>query len=556
MYAVKKHLVIWMLIPVFSVTAVAQQKQLDSTEFVYSGQYKPSVADVNKMNASPVVIDSTPKIPVTPYSIRSKKINTEFGVEPIVPAQMVGEPLTKLYNSLVKIGMGNYTTPYGELWVNTLRSKDYAAGFRAKHFSSAYTPKGYGYGGFNDDELSVYGKKFLKKHSLIGNADYARNTVHLYGYDTDSFSLDRNNTELRYNLIKANAQLKSHFSDPKEINHDINLGYYTLMDRYDTYENNVKITGEAQTAIEKNTLKVNALVDYYNYKTTIDTVNNTILSFQPSYVAADTNYNAQIGFTVSADVYTNITKYYIYPNLFFSYNIFEHIIIPYAGISGGLQKNSYKSFTDVNPFVLSHLTMMNSNKTIEFYGGLKGTLSATTSYHLRVSQQSLNNMAMFVNDTNGFQNQFAVIYDDAKILSVHAEAGYQLREKIRVNLAGDYYDYKMKNELRAWYKPQVQVTLSGNYNIKDKIVAKLDLFYIANQFAKTYEADTTAANGLKVVGKELKGLLDINIGGEYRYNKKLSFFVTFNNIANFRYYRWSNYPTQKFNFMAGISYSF
>ena len=165
-------------------------------------------------------------------------------------------------------------------------------------------------------------------------------------------------------------------------------------------------------------------------------------------------------------------------------------------------------------------------------------------------------MAMFVNDTTELQNKFIAIYDNAEVLKINGEVGYQLREKLRINLRGDYFNYKMKTELRAWYKPQVQISLSGNYNLKDKIVIKADLFYIDNQFAKTYVSDTTSASGKKAVATELKGVFDANLGAEYRYNKNLGFFLNFNNIANFRYYRWSNYPTQKFSLMAGLSYSF
>ncbi len=163
---------------------------------------------------------------------------------------------------------------------------------------------------------------------------------------------------------------------------------------------------------------------------------------------------------------------------------------------------------------------------------------------------------MFVNDTLGYKNKFNIIYDDAKLVTIHGEAAYQLREKIRFNLAGDYYSYKMETEQKAWYKPQLKVTLSGNYSLKNKIVAKVDVFYIGNQYAKTFENSSASATGILVVPKELKGLLDVNLGAEYRYTKNLGFFLSFNNIANFRYYRWSNYPTQRFSLMGGLSYSF
>jgi outer membrane receptor protein involved in Fe transport len=133
---------------------------------------------------------------------------------------------------------------------------------------------------------------------------------------------------------------------------------------------------------------------------------------------------------------------------------------------------------------------------------------------------------------------------------------FQDREKLRIGLRGDYFNYKMRNELRAWYTPQVRIALNGNYNLRDKFVVKAELFYVDAQFAKTFEPDPTSSTGTKVVAQELKGVFDANLGLEYRYTKKLGFFLNLNNIANARYYRFSNYPLQKFSLMAGLSYSF
>ncbi|MFY9310337.1 MAG: hypothetical protein WAQ28_14930 [Bacteroidia bacterium] len=536
--------------------SLSAQNGLDSMTIVSVGEYKPTIMDAGKINDNPSFSDSTKKIPVSAYSINSKKLYTGFNVEPIQPAQTVGEPLTKLYNALVKLGMGTYSTPYGELWFNSLRSKTSSYGLRYKHLSSSATLKDYGYAGFSDNEVSLYGKKFLKEHSLTGNFDYTRNVVHFYGYDATLYDIDRDSTRQRFNLFSGNAALISHYNDVKRINHDVKLYYYNLADKYGASENNIKSTGVVQTAIGKEMLKVNALVDFYNYKTRLDTINNTVVSVNPNFIATGEKYRINLGFTAAMDMFVK-SKFYFYPNVDLSYNVIDEIIVPYVGLTGGIQKNSYKSFTDKNPFVLSELDMQNTNKKYDFYGGIRGTLSATTAYNARASYSNVNNIALFVNDTSELlHNKFTVIYDDGTLLNIHGEVAYQQREKLRISLGGDYYQYKMKTELRAWYVPQVQITASANYNLRDKIVIKADLFYIDNQFAKTFVQDTTSSSGLKVVAKELKGIFDANIGAEYRYTKKLGFFVNFNNIANFRYYRWSNYPTQRFNFMAGLSYSF
>ena len=152
------------------------------------------------------------------------------------------------------------------------------------------------------------------------------------------------------------------------------MNFYNLQDAYTASESNFKASGYVQTQVLKEVLKVNASIDYYNYKTATDTVNNTIISINPNFIATGEKYRASIGLTAAMDIFVK-SKFYFYPNIDLSYNIVDDIIIPYAGATGKLQKNSFKAITDENPFVLSDLAMRNSNHKYELYGGLKGTLS-------------------------------------------------------------------------------------------------------------------------------------------------------------------------------------
>ncbi|CAN5333388.1 hypothetical protein BH10BAC1_BH10BAC1_07510 [soil metagenome] len=548
-----------MLVFVLSTAVkLSSQTVLDPMLIISVGKYNPVIVDAPKINEKPTIVDSTKKLNVNGYNINnSRKVTTGYDVEPIEAAKMVGEPLTKLYNGLVKIGVGNYKTPYGEAWYNNLRSKEYSYGLRLKHLSSQTTLADYGFGGFSDNEISLYGKKFLKEHTLSGDFDYSRNVVHFYGYDTDLFNItDDDLTIQRFNYFGGSAELKSHYAKAERYNHDVKLNFYNLQDTYKSSESNFKASGYLQTAVLKEVLKVNASVDYYNYKTASDTTNNTIISINPNFIATGEKYRASIGVTGVIDVFVK-SKFYFYPNIDLSYNIVDNIIVPYAGASGKLQKNSFKALSDENPFVLSDLTMNNSNYKYELFGGLKGTLSSTIAYNARVSYSSIDHLALFVTDTKDLlANRFDVIYDDAELLKISGEVAYQQREKLRISLRGEYFNYKMDLEQKAWYKPQMEFTLSANYNLKDKIVAKVDLYYMDSQFAKTFAIDSTSSTGEKVVAQELKGVFDANVGLEYRYTKKLGFFLNFTNIANFRYYRYNNYPTQRIGFMGGLSYSF
>src|SRR6185503_9487831 len=109
--------------------------------------------------------------------INSQKVPTTYNPEPIKPATLEGEPLKRLYKGYVKAGFGNYTTPYGEFFYNSVRSRENGWGIHLKHLSSVATLENKGFSGYSDDAVNLYGKKFIRKYTLFGDADYDRNVL-------------------------------------------------------------------------------------------------------------------------------------------------------------------------------------------------------------------------------------------------------------------------------------------------------------------------------------------------------------------------------------------
>ena len=68
----------------------------------------------------PVINDTVPFITKTDYTVLPSHLKTEYQLKPIKPASMVGTSLDKLYNSYIKLGLGNYVTPLAELSIHNL----------------------------------------------------------------------------------------------------------------------------------------------------------------------------------------------------------------------------------------------------------------------------------------------------------------------------------------------------------------------------------------------------------------------------------------------------
>ena len=553
---VLKITLLFVLLFIFFAGKASAQKQLDSLEFIKMKDYQPTISNAVKLSERPVFSDSTKKLPPSNYRISSKKISTVFNTEQIKPAKMVGEPLAKLYKSLLKFGLGNYTTAYGEYFFNNLRSKEYSYGAHLKHLSSESTLKSFGYSGFSDNAIDVYGKKILDKQTLSTDINYSRNVVHQYGYDATIHNLKDDATIQRFNYFSPSVRLQSHYIDSSKWNHDVGAGYYYFGDSYKSHESNFKADGKFIGYYEKQQAALNSSVDYYNNRTNTDTSNNAIIKLNPFIISTDDKWTATLGLSAFMDITQDATLFKFYPQLDFSYYIIDNIFIPYAGVNGGLMKNSYKNFACENPFVSPFVNLQNNtDNAFNVYAGIRGSFSKTTFYNTKASYSKYRNMPFFVTDYSTLLlNRFQVIYDTVTVFNFHGEIGYQQTEKIKIILKGDYNSYNPQREEQAWNKPAWQVSLSGNYNLRDKITATADFFFAGKRSAKTLTADVTGINQTTPI--TLKGFADINFGLEYRYTKRLSAYLHLNNLAATRYYRWHNYPTQKLVVMGGAAYSF
>lgn len=529
------------------------QKILKDTMLHVVKSFQPTIADAYKINDMPLVKDSVPPVPQLSYNINPKKINTPFNVEPIKPAKMMGEPLTKLYSTLIKIGAGNYTTPYAEVFYNNLRSKEGSYGAHLKHFSSKSTLNGYGFSGFSDNEIGVYGKKFFRKSTFSGKLDYNRDVIHYYGYDTSLLDIiDNNYTKQRYSRIGGDVALQSHHTDSTHINYLVNLKYYNLSDYYKGSENNIHVTGDGSGYFEKQLVHIPLTIDYYHTKSAKDTANEINIGLTPYIAASGNKWHARMGIGLQLEnTPSNKTHFMFYPNIDFNYNVFENIIIPYVGVTGGFKKNSLKTLTDENPFLIPGPDLKNTSEKWKAYGGIRGSISKAISYNASTSFGKSDNIYLFINDnTAAFNRGFNVLYDDGSLWNIHGELQYQHTEKIKIIAKGDYNKYEMENETKPWHRPLWEGSLLVNYNLKNKIIVTADLFLHGKRNAKVLEVDSLVS---VFTTKELKSVVDMNLGLEYRYTKKLSAFVHFNNIGFQRYMLWNNYPVQKFNFLMGIT---
>jgi hypothetical protein len=514
------------------------------------------IEHVEKINDQAVTKDTVLAPPAFTYNLQPKRFVTTVQIDTIRAAKISSEPLTKLYRTYAKLGIGNYSTFMGEFSAGSMRSKTNAWGAHVKHFSAGSGPQEVAgnFSGFSQQDVNLFGKHFYKKHVLYGGFDFDRDVIYNYGSVTPTNIFTKSASKQFFDYYGANADIISHFPDSEAVNHHEFIRYYHLNDRFKTNEANFLLTSSLGRFIRTEHLDLDLGVDYNHNSAETDSANNTIVFFKPMFGFSGNKFMIRIGGNVSIDAGDGKSLAYFNPQFMASYDIVNHIITPYLSIGGYLERNSYRTLSMENPFVMpaAAFDLHNTEHKYELMFGVRGSLSSELVYDVHAMRVELLNAPFFVNTTlaqDPFRNKFAVVYDTVDEVNVHGQLGWDHFEKIHITATGDWYKYNMTHELHPWHTPTLRMSLLATYNIQDKILSHAEIYYLNGQYASLREGTTnTVVN--------MKGLVDVNIGFEYRYTKFLSVFLNFNNIAGQRYERWYAYPTQKFNLLGGLTYTF
>lgn len=549
-------------------------------DIVLTGTGNREIEPAYRMTENPKIIDTVISTPAAEYQLLALQYNTSIELDKIDPATIKTDAkLAQLYHTYVKLGIGTEFMPLGEVYFDSKRSRKFLYGAHAKHLSSYGNFENYAPAQFDRTKFGLYGALNEKRYTLRSDFHYNNQGLHYYGWKIPTDSVDRKTTAQRFQDVGGAFSFASHKKDSANVNFKVGMEYnnYTskkpLEDSLSDWrarENFFAIKSSGFYKMGKEIYAADFNIRYNGYKygvegdtlgTVLDSgivLNNTIVNLKPtiSTFLNNNRFKAVFGVDIVIDAYTK-TRAHIYPVAELKYSLFNDIFIPYLGLRGGLKQVTFKSLTSENEFMLTNVSMRNENTAIDAYGGIKGTLSKRISFNLSASFARVKDKALFVTDTMySVGNKFNLIYDTLNLTTLEGSLSYQLNEKLKIDGIGRYYSYALLNNTYAWNLPQWQAIARGSYNLFDKFLVNLDLNFEGGRKALVYadEEDVTLENNQ--FAKSLGFVADINLGLEYRYNKRISAFVQMNNLASQRYNRWYNHPVQIFQFMGGITARF
>ncbi len=510
---------------------------------VVTSQFSPSLKQTSKINFSGATPLPDSARPTLNYNIPVQNLSFSYKSPALKAiAENIDSSVHWNNTSYLKIGYGNYSTPYLQAGLSFGDGVTSVVHINGKYVSSHGSLPFQNYNKTHVEGIGIFASP-NNKNEWEANAYFDNNTQFLYGYQPDTLKFSKSDLRQSFTTVGGKIALRNKTDNAYGINYNPSVGVDVFADNHNGKENtfmfNLPVTKSITKIFDFN---VGLSGSLSNYVTDTLNIKNTIYYVTPSLDFKTPNVKIVAGFTPS---WSNKT-FALLPNFTLDAKINEEKFILQAGWIGYYNKNTYESLATFNPFI-SQPTVLSNSLVKEFYGGFKGSAGDHITYNARVSVLKITNQPLFVNDTITGKS-FNVVYEPSlNDIRIHGEIGYTAGEQFSALAGVSFNQYTgLSANARAYGLIPVEFTGSVRYQALKDLLLKADVFSWRSIPYRTKDLHHGTLNPA----------LDLNAGAEFSFLPQWKAWLQFNNILNDKYERWNQYPVLGFNMLIGVIYSF
>ncbi len=590
-----QHIIsIFFLLNLFFANAQKKNENIGTEVVNVVKNYTPTISDASKVKETPNLDeDETLKKASIKYNIFSFPVASTFKPAKGSASEVDKTEKDRLYNNYLTLGFGTYNTVNAALFITQNIDENQYIGGMIRHLSSQGNIKNVELDNkFSDTSIDLSYGNNQENFNYKMDLGYQNQLYNWYGLPMEwnnLISVEDKKTLLSTIIPKHtydNFYIGANINFKESIFNEIQTKFNRFSDSYNSVENIFSFKPVVKFKVSDNLIKTIFSLDFQNstfnkfYGADINNSNQAPFSNENSYFSVGVNPNFQIlkdNLTVNigidltylsslkkvnngTDFGTNY-KLLIFPKLTASIKVVDDLMIAYAGAEGGLHQNSYKNFTDINPFLSPTLSILPTETAYDIYAGLKGKLSNVVSYNIRGSYLTEKNKAFFKSNDYGlnlakdnyeYGNSMGVVYDDTKTFGFFGELKADVSKIVSFGINGTFNNYSTTLETKVWNLPTIKMGVNLDVNITKKWFTGANLFYVGQRF----DVKKMTFGSPVLSEKTLDAYFDANFNLGFKYNDRLTAFLKANNIANQAYQKWLNFPVQSFQLILGASYKF
>lgn len=594
----RNNIIFLLVLLMINVSWIGAQTDTTKTQIekmTIIGTKEPIIEIMKKPEINPDINNETINFPIPEYQTKTVPYVGTVNEQKKVEFQQL--PKFKIEDKLLRnyliLGFANYVTPLVEFYANMQAHRSHAFGLHLKHLSSQGGIKNLAHNAYSHNNIDAFYKYMANNFILKADVFFNRDVVHYYGFNPEIFEqanmpLPSNDSiKQRYALAGGKLGLSNNTSQPTDFQYFLNFGFSNFSDRKKNNENNFTTDFQFNKGFEwfnfsnYQTLGVLLKFDYYTehvyYPThfVVDSLNKIIwknlelrskswlFDLHPTIGAEWDEYYVRLGVDLAITKTDSATVFHIHPDIEGKIKVIPEKLDVFVGLGGEVTRNSMQLMVEENPFIAPSMAFVSGsesfmNKKVKIYGGLNANILEGLDLKAGVHYSYVDNMPFYIiNEKTNMIPTYTPFYANVNEINVFLKTNYAFSDKIRANMSIDFYSYTSKKLEHAYYKPNFQLNVSGEYRPIQKL--KLDLgfkFYSKmwacySDYALKQLNDPTMDKNI-----QLPSLYNLSFGGEYNAWKELYLFLSLNNILNQNYERYLFYPSQGITVMGGIRFRF
>lgn len=248
-------------------------------------------------------------------------------------------------------------------------------------------------------------------------------------------------------------------------------------------------------------------------------------------------------------------KFHLFPDVAVNKNFMNGAMSLSAGLTGGVDANSWNTIRQMNPYVAPN-QQTSASRHFDAFAHVRFDFSKKLGMNLNVKYSWKNDAPAFrLHPYYHLNNVYEVCYVDFSQLTLGGNFAFVNDEMLQVEVGGNYYSYASIREGNGPayrdYRPTFDAHLNANLNYKNKVRAQLQTLLLSRM---TAESSTSAVSGI-TTADTLPMRFGIGVNVEYIHTRAISFFLNLDNLAAQRFFLWKNYPSRRFTAMAGMTYT-
>lgn len=301
----------------------------------------------------------------------------------------------------------------------------------------------------------------------------------------------------------------------------------------------------------------------------------TNLGISPYYKMEDTGWDLTLGVNLN---YVNDTKnkFVFAPNLLGQIHINE-VNTLYAGITGGVNDNTFMDILQENRFVSMSSRVMYSRTPFDVKVGFKsgvipnfefdifGGYKQVKDDHLYVSRVIFDNSGTYTT----WGNQFMPVYDKVSTGHFGALVSTKLIPMTTLSAKAVGYFYNVKDQDKAWGKPTFTAEVTADIQPIDNLTLSLSYLLMAGRkgahmtlgrdfssLSSELITENPNPSSIHSYTPSMKDINEFNVRAEYQIVKQLSIHARVNNLFNQKYEQYLGYTMQGLNVVGGFNVKF